>query len=369
MRTTYRAATGVLLAASIAVAGCSADGSGSAADTAAREAVAPGRTGAAADGASAAKNGDAAEGGAAQGQRRPTDAGRVSASTGATQLIRTATVTVVVKDVPGALAKAHTAADGAGGYVGDETTDRDAEGNERSRVVLRVPPREYDDVLDRLSGLGKLTERQVATKDVTDQVVDAKSRIATQRESVARVRALMDKATSITDIVSLESELSTRQADLESLEAQLKSLQERTSMATITLVLHEPDGEPVPGEEDGPSFWDALAGGWDAFVTAVRWLLVAVGAVLPFALAAGVLYGLWRLLARRVLGLRRDRSARKGRTGTAGGEDEGEAAGAPGAGEAGAPAVAEADVPVGGGAGADPRNGAAAPHRNGDQAR
>ena len=53
----------------------------------------------------------------------------------------------------------------------------------------------------------------------------------------------MDKAEKLTDVVALEGELSSRQADLESLLAQQASLKDRTTLATVTLELSEPDGE------------------------------------------------------------------------------------------------------------------------------
>ncbi|UZJ33724.1 DUF4349 domain-containing protein [Streptomyces endophytica] len=198
-------------------------------------------------------------------------------------------------------ARARAVVDGAGGYPAAPTTDRDPEGHERSRLVLRVPPAEYDAVLVRLARLGTVVSRQISAKDVTGQVVDVDSRVRTQRASVARVRALMEKAASIGDIVSLESELSRRQADLESLEAQLKSLKDRTAMATVTLLLRQPDAAPDgASDDDTRSFGDALSGGWRAFLAAVKWLLVALGAVLPFAVAVGLLYGLWRLVRDRL---------------------------------------------------------------------
>ncbi|WP_053923927.1 DUF4349 domain-containing protein [Streptomyces chattanoogensis] len=298
-----RAAAGMLLAASLAVAGCSGtDGIGTSADAKAGggAAVAPSRVPAA---------GQTTGAGAAAAARGREDR---AAKPVPDQIIRTATLTVRTKDVQAALAKARTAVDGAGGYASDETTDRDSGGRDRSRIVLRVPPKEYDAMLGRLAGLGRLLSREVSAKDVTDRVVDVDSRLRTQRASVGRVRALMDKATSISDIVSLESELSTRQANLESLEAELKSLKGRTGMATITLLLRSPDAPPAQmPDPDGPtSFGDALSGGWDAFMTAVRWVLVAIGALLPFAVAAALLYGLWRLVRRRLpLGARTRRRA------------------------------------------------------------
>ncbi|MEU3934785.1 DUF4349 domain-containing protein [Streptomyces sp. NPDC029044] len=271
----------LLLAAALAVTGCSAGddsgGSGSAAD---RGVAAP-----QADGKAGAR--EAAPEGAGSGARA-TAPPKVTAS----HIIRTASLTVQVEDVPKALEQARTGIENAGGYVGNETTTRDAEGHERTRVVLRVPVEKYEEVLAELEGTGKLLDRSAKAEDVTDQVVDVESRIKTQRASVARIRELMDQAGKLSDVVTLEGELSTRQADLEALLARQKSLEDRTSLATITLSLSE---TPVKEEakDDDPGFVDALAGGWNAFVTMLRWLAVAFGAVLPFAAVAALIVLLW----------------------------------------------------------------------------
>jgi hypothetical protein len=206
---------------------------------------------------------------------------------------------VQVKDVPKALDEARATTESAGGYVGDETTVRDADGAERTRVVLRVPVEKYDDVLAALQGAGKLLERTAKAQDVTDQVVDVDSRVKSQRASVARVRELMDRATELDDVVTLEGELSTRQAELEALLARQAALKDRTSLATVTLSLSETPVKHVEKKEDeDPGFVDALAGGWDAFVTMLRWLAVVLGAVLPFAAVAALLALLWLRVVR-----------------------------------------------------------------------
>lgn len=216
----------------------------------------------------------------------------------ASHIIRTASLTVQVKDVPKALDEARTTAETAGGFVGNETTTRDGRGNERTRVVLRVPVDSYADVLADLEGTGKLIDRTAKAQDVTEQVVDVESRIKSQRASVARIRELMDQATKLSDVVTLEGELSTRQADLESLLAQQASLKDRTSLATITLSLSETPVKKAVAEDDDPGVVDALTGGWDAFVTMLRWIVMAVAAVLPFAVGAALVFVLWWWLVR-----------------------------------------------------------------------
>ncbi|MFF6912109.1 DUF4349 domain-containing protein [Streptomyces sp. NPDC012466] len=277
----------LLLAAAVALTGCSAQDDGAGGSSSAdRGVAAPGADG-------KAGSAEAAPGGAGSGAKA-TAPPKLAAS----HIIRTASLAVQVKDVPKALEQARAGAENAGGYVGNETTTRDAEGHERTRVVLRVPVEKYDEVLTDLEGAGKLLDRSAKAEDVTDQVVDVESRIRTQRASVARIRELMDRAGKLSDVVTLEGELSSRQADLEALLARQESLKDRTSLATITLSLSETPVKKAEAKDDDPGFVDALAGGWNAFVTMLRWLAVAFGAVLPFAAVAALIVLLWLRVVR-----------------------------------------------------------------------
>ncbi|MFD6432026.1 DUF4349 domain-containing protein [Streptomyces venezuelae] len=277
-----RIVAGLILAVALALTGCTNAGDGGS-DT---DSAAGGDDKAA--GLQAEDNGKGASGSKAD-REQPKLTG--------THIIRTAKLTVRVEDVPGALDEARRAAEDAGGIVGNENTSRDSEGRERSRVVLRVPQDKYEDVLTALEGTGKLVGKDAKAQDVTDQVVDVESRVKSQRASVARVRELMDRATKLSDVVTLEGELSTRQSDLEALLAQQESLKDRTSLATITLSLTA-DGAKADAEDDDPSFGDALGGGWDAFVTALRWVAIVLAAVLPFAAVVALLALLWLRVVR-----------------------------------------------------------------------
>ncbi|MEV0847305.1 DUF4349 domain-containing protein [Streptomyces sp. NPDC049954] len=289
-----------VLALLLALAGCSAgrDSDGATDSGDAKAASDTGRGGGRADGR---------EAGAAGGKAAPSGsaASRAASAPQGVHLIRTASLTMRVKDVAGALERARETAAGAGGLVGEEATDRDGAGRERSRVVLRVPQEGFEEVVARLAqGPGTLVRRSVNTKDVTQQVVDVDSRVKSLRASVTRVRALMDDATKISDVTALEGELSTREADLEALLAQQASLKDRTSLATITLTLsrtahvtHE-----APKEEAG--FVSALGEGWHAFGATLRVIGVVLGAVLPFAAALAVV-ALLTLLTRRFVRRRR----------------------------------------------------------------
>ncbi|MER6569918.1 DUF4349 domain-containing protein [Streptomyces sp. NPDC001093] len=280
-----RALAGILLAASLALAGCgAADHSGGGASA-----------------KSAANGADAGPGTADSAGPAAPRTPRLTQNA----IIRTASLTLRVKDVPTALDRARATAEDAGGYVGKESTSRDADGQEHTRVVLRVPGAKYDEVLAGLQGAGRLISRTAQAEDATDQVVDVGSRVRSQRASVDRIRTLMARATKLSDVVSLEGELSSRQADLEALLARQASLKDRTSLATITLSLSGTPAKKAAGD-GSPGVVDALSGGWRVFVTMVRWIVLALGAALPFAACAALLTLLWLRVVRPRLPRRRE---------------------------------------------------------------
>ncbi|MGW0031863.1 DUF4349 domain-containing protein [Streptomyces sp. NPDC003314] len=298
----------VLLTASLVLTGCGA-GSTDAGDKAAGARAADGGTADGSSGASGASSGSGSGADSGSGSGSGSGSAKATAKAPAQQhVIRTAALSVEVADAAKALVTARTAALDAGGRVENESTERIDDAYLASRIVLRVPQEKYDSVLAELAGTGRLLNRKADAEDVTDRVVDVQSRIATQRASVARVRELMDRADQLSDVVTLEAELSRRQADLEALLAQQSSLKDRTSLATITLQLTEKRKEQPKAEEreEGrPGFLDALAGGWNALVGVVAWILIVLAALAPWLAVGLVAFVLWRRLIRPRLSARR----------------------------------------------------------------
>ncbi|MFL6099905.1 MAG: DUF4349 domain-containing protein [Actinomycetales bacterium] len=217
------------------------------------------------------------------------------------RLILKSSVALTVRDVFQTAGRVRALASGAGGYVGDEQTSGSGRAA-ASTLQLRVPQDQLGPLTDQVARLGKVTSRGQTSSDVTQQSIDVASRIATQKASVARIRALLAQATKISDIVAIEGELSQRESDLESLEAQLKSLDDAVDLATLTVSLNA-QGAPAPKHKDNTGFLAGLSNGWDAFVTSLVAVLTVLGALLPFgivlALVAVPLLVLWR--RRRVL--------------------------------------------------------------------
>ncbi|ONI71989.1 hypothetical protein BWI15_17995 [Kribbella sp. ALI-6-A] len=276
-------AAGVVLAA-VVLSGCS--GSGNESASSAGDAAAP-QLG------DAQPKGDTA---GSTGQAAPKDKGGAPAQPALTRaIVKTGSLTIEHEDIDKQRQAAISVVTGLRGQVASEDTGSRSDGRiTRANLVLKVPTAAYETAIERLSALGKRTAIHQESTDVTEQVVDVDSRIASQRASLERMRALLAKATTIAEIVSVESELTRREADLEALLAKQKALSGQTELATLSLVIVEPGKAPVEAKDD-KGFLAGLAGGWNAFTATFVALATVLGALLPFLVALALIaVPLWR---------------------------------------------------------------------------
>jgi hypothetical protein len=187
-------------------------------------------------------------------------------------------------DVQEASRHAASLAHQAGGFVAEESTSP-----KRSTVRLRVPTEQHADVVGELQQLGTVLDRSRSTEDVTSEVVDTRSRISSQRDSIARIRGLLDEAGDLSDVVSIEAELAQREADLDALLSRQERLADLTAMATINVTFTLTDEATEDDDDEQASgFLAGLTNGWNAFTDGVAVVLTGFGAALPF-LAFGAL--------------------------------------------------------------------------------
>ncbi len=322
-RARRRAAAGVLAVGCCLGIGAGCTGSNSGSSTAASGATAADAKAALAAGTGGAAAGSAPVAGAAQpasgtaglaagsrGTTGSTGSSRGSAlDVAAAQRSRilSATVDLQVSDVRAAVADATSAVVGAGGFVGSAdaraATPREAA---VATLTLRAPAGSFDRVVTAVAALGTVRSSTRTEQDVTSHVADLQSRLATDRASIARVRLLFAKATSVGSVIALESALTDRESELESLEAQQRALAGQVGDATIAVTLHGP--APVKAVVHHAAarhagFTTGLRDGWHALATFTRRTTVVLGALLPFAPIALLGVGLvrWRVRRARVV--------------------------------------------------------------------
>jgi hypothetical protein len=216
---------------------------------------------------------------------------------------RDVTVYVTVDDVGATSTQSIAAITTAGGVIDASDISLEPEYSASARVQARVPPDRLEAVVGSIGSLGDLTARQQTAADVTAQVVDIETRVASSRASVERVRALLDEAQNLDDVVLLEGELTKRQTELEQLEAQREALATQTDMAGLVVVLSRSSVSSIGANDTG--IGDALRGGWNGFVAVLHFLLVVLAYLLPFLFVGGLIGSAVLVILRRV---RRNRS-------------------------------------------------------------
>lgn len=222
------------------------------------------------------------------------------------------TVSLESDDVAAARAEVQRVADTVGGQVSESDTETGDDGDVvRSRVVLRVPVKEFDDAIDALEQLGDLRSSDQRSDVVTEQYADLTARVRAQEASLRRVELLFRRAQTIQDVVAVESQLTSRQAELDSLKGQLRVLDDRASMSTIAVHLaRTPDPEKKQAEPDDEQagFVAGLSAGWSALSAAAVTTATVLGALLPFLVLLVLVGGPVLWLTRRRVGGRRTTS-------------------------------------------------------------
>jgi hypothetical protein len=224
------------------------------------------------------------------------------------QLIYTAQLTVRARNVSDAVSRATAIAASAGGYVASEKASSDPNHPDRSTAIvqLKIPVAAYAATLAGLSGnaLGKQLSLQQQTQDVTQQVADTGSRVASDEAAIAQLRALLSRAGNVGDLLSVQNQINSEESDLEAMLAQQRVLNRETAYATVTVTIVGPKAVPKPvTSKPAPGLSNGLSAGWHAFRTSLSWLLAVIGAIAPFAAVIALLgaLGYWgrRRLTRR----------------------------------------------------------------------
>ncbi len=213
----------------------------------------------------------------------------------ARMVIKTASLSVRVKDVAGANTRAIQLAEAGGGYV--QSSSQYAEGGDRADLSIRVPPEGFLPLIRSLEALGKVDAKSISGEDVTEEYYDLDARLENLTEVRGRLFDLLDRAAKVSDAIEVEQELERVGGEINQIKGRMKYLQNMTGLATVNLSLYT-DEKPaaVPFIN-----WAMIGNG---FVVAARWLVQALFFILQalvVAIPLGIVgcaaaYGIIRLL-------------------------------------------------------------------------
>jgi hypothetical protein len=171
------------------------------------------------------------------------------------QIVYTGSLQLVVADVAQALAKAKTAVEAGGGYIG-ASEESNSSDQPTAVITYRIPASRWEDVIGQLRGLAsKVVSEQTQAQEVGGQVVDLQARIANLRASEAALQGIAQNTAKVSDLLEVQAQLTDVRGQIEQLDAQLKRLQDQVAFGTLVTTF----GLEVQQVQTAAKGWDPAA--------------------------------------------------------------------------------------------------------------
>ena len=208
-----------------------------------------------------------------------------------TKIIKTAFLTIEVKDVPGSVESLKNLATQKGGYISSTNIQKDYNNRLSGSVILRVPAAEFDTTLMGVRALGTVKSVSTQGQDVTEEYVDLQAQKDSYQNQLAQYNEIMKKAVKVEDVITVQQQIDRVQTELNRLEGRLKYLDSRIDLSTITVNLQEP--EPVGGET-GHNFVSTINEGIAGFFGMIDAIIIILFTLLPLIIVGGAGYAIYR---------------------------------------------------------------------------
>ncbi len=170
-----------------------------------------------------------------------------------------------------------------GGYETQSSTSGSRIHN--GRITIRVPARSFRQAMDAIEAVAHVhvTAESVTGQDVSQEFVDLRARLVNLEAQEKVLLRLMDRAQTISESIRVENYLQQVEFQIEDVQGRMLYLQNRTSMSTITVALHEAGKKPAPPQH-ASAFWKAGAQSLGAAQAVVTSVIVGAGLVLPISI-------------------------------------------------------------------------------------
>jgi hypothetical protein len=221
----------------------------------------------------------------------PAPYGSGSAGSIETKIIKTAQITVEVRDVVTSADGLKALATRNGGYLSSSSFQRGYNNQLSATVVLRIPQSAFDAVVEGVKASGTVKSASTQGEDVTEEYVDLQAQKTSYQNQLAQYNEIMKKADKVEDVIKVQAQIDQVQTTLNRLEGRMRYLNSRIDLSTITVNLQEP--EPVGGET-GHSFIAAINEGIAGFFGMIDGIIVLLFTLLPLIIIGGIGYGIYR---------------------------------------------------------------------------
>ena len=149
------------------------------------------------------------------------------------------------------------------------------------RLVIRVPRRAFDDVIQGLEGgIGKVKSKEIGADDITEEYVDLQLRLENNMEYLKRYIKLLDQADSIKDMIVIQEKVRRLEEEIESKKGRVRYLKNKVSFSTLQLMVIQEHPTVASADDDyfGKEIASAFVSGYNG---ALSFILIMVS-IWPF---------------------------------------------------------------------------------------
>jgi hypothetical protein len=207
------------------------------------------------------------------------------------KLIKTGSVRLEVKDVPGSVEALKEIALRHQGYLSSSSLSGDSSDRLSATVTVRVPSDAFDTAVTEIKALGILRSAAINAEDITEEYVDLQAQKGSLERQLEQYNRILEKTETVEDVLKTQVQIGRVQTELDRLEGRLRYLDNRIDLATITVFLQEP--APLGGDT-GHSFISAVNSGIQGFLATIDGIIIAFFTLLPLIILAVLGYGIYR---------------------------------------------------------------------------
>ncbi|MDY5810697.1 MAG: DUF4349 domain-containing protein [Treponema sp.] len=129
-----------------------------------------------------------------------------------------------------------------GGYISSSN-----ENSTSINITAHIPADDFDKAMESTGTLGKIKNKNINERDVTEQYYDVKTRLENKRILIAKFQDYLTKAKNIQEILQVESQLSNATSEFENLQGQLNRLSKEVAFSKVNLYAQLPESKTESG--------------------------------------------------------------------------------------------------------------------------
>jgi hypothetical protein len=219
-------------------------------------------------------------------------------------IIKTAALSVRVKNVDEAYDRAIALVEAGGGYILSGTIS-EAEGASAD-ITIKVHPRGFTSLISKLEELGTVEYKNISGEDVTEEYFDLQAELATQLALKDRLFDLLGKAKNVAEAIQVEQELQRVDYNVNRIKGRMKYLEQMVAESTITLSMYSESYTPKTPFVN----WDRIGQGFRTAGQILVYLFFGLLQVLIVLIPIAVIVLLIVWLVIRIVRKRKEKKAK-----------------------------------------------------------